>query len=54
MLDQRLDQFVDYFENTYIGQPTGRRGIRMDPLFEINRWNARTLNGTSRTNNHMT
>ena len=42
---------LDYFENTYIGQPL--RGRRNDPLFPLNFWNVtdRVVNNLSRTTN---
>uniref|UniRef100_A0A914E583 MULE transposase domain-containing protein n=1 Tax=Acrobeloides nanus TaxID=290746 RepID=A0A914E583_9BILA len=58
-LDQRLDNFVDYFERTYIGEPNRRgalRGVvRRNSLFAVNEWNVnqRTLTDSGRTNNSV-
>uniref|UniRef100_A0A914DF60 Transposase n=1 Tax=Acrobeloides nanus TaxID=290746 RepID=A0A914DF60_9BILA len=57
-LDQRLDNFVDYFERTYIEEPNRRslRGVvRRNSLFAVIEWNMnqRTLTDSGRTNNSV-
>ena len=32
-------RFIKYFEDTYIGEPFGRRGKRKTPLYPIEIWN---------------
>ena len=46
-----VDEFLDYFERTYIGKP-GARG-RKNPMFPISMWNIveRTLSDQASTNN---
>ena len=48
-----LDQFLEYFEPTYIGLETRRS--RKEPLFRIDMWNvhSRSVAGMPRTNNNM-
>ena len=50
--DQRGQQVVDYFEDTYIGRPR-RNGRRHSPVFSVDSWNVhdRALTGAARSNN---
>jgi hypothetical protein len=47
-----LDDYVAYFQATYLGRPYGR-GRRRAPLFAVQSWNVyrRTLDGEARTTN---
>ena len=52
--DPRMDEVVEYFENTWIGRLSAL-GSRQDPIFEVQLWNVyeRTKNGEYRTNNNV-
>lgn len=50
-----LRPLLDYFEDTWIGRPTGANNIRRNPLFSIQLWNCfqATLEGLPKTNNSV-
>lgn len=52
--DPRMQEVVDYFENTWIGRQP-RIGERLQPTFSIELWNLydRTKNDQARTNNNL-
>ena len=52
-LPDDLKPLLDWFEDYYVGRPD-RRGRRRPPRFPVQMWNVyeRTLEGSSRTNNH--
>lgn len=49
----QLDQYILYFQKTYIGTKAGLRDVK--PRFEIHHWNqySATINGHPRTNNSV-
>ncbi|KAI6192271.1 hypothetical protein M3Y97_00319100 [Aphelenchoides bicaudatus] len=53
--DHDVEDFMDYFEKTFIGKRAGAKGTRKKPLFPIDIWccNIQLKNGSPRTTNSV-